>query len=727
MKKIRKIITTIFCLGLFLLNMNEVLAYSISKSDFKPVSASERDRMDTEIGSWNNGGFFETVTWQVIGYDVNTGKQKVRVRYYITHRGNSGSYIYQKVPVAISVDGKKKATFKEYVGESHKIKNTTKLCGEKTISLSPGKHEIALYDDKDGAITVVNVKKKFNVPEPDFTVRFFNYDGTVLKKQIVTKGDNATPPSPPDRPGYHFVKWDKSYKNITSDRDITAVYEINKYTVTWKDFNGTVLKTETVNHGGNASPPGSPSRPGYTFTGWDSGYTNITSNRTITATYSINYYNVVTSHWVEKDTTSGAWNPSGSLNSSGSMILSSQSGQQSLSYGSIYYPHSISITGYELSSNSYGYNAPGGWSSKANGTGFNIYQASTAEFYYKKKTYNVSFDSNGGSAAATQIVKYRNKATSPTITKKNFKFLGWYADKNLTQRYDFNTQITGNTTLYAKWERTHYDIQINHKTYDVINGWKEITSETRNVAVNSVMDVKSLAADKIPIGYEKENAYDLYLSGKKIGNTYSLPITQKTDGSFDQIIIRYKATKPELKAKDTYYFIDTPVSAKDLIERASATDVKDKDIAEKIIIEKIKYPDRTEEKPSKLDTSKEQDITITYSVTNSRGVKVYATAEIHIVFQGSHTQEVSDEPAIYARFISNDVLVNGKTPVEMLPPNSIWRTEEYAAALQEALTNDTPLAEYDWINSDPEAMRDFAKSTNPGEETNKEFIRRFKR
>ncbi|MCR0568899.1 InlB B-repeat-containing protein [[Clostridium] innocuum] len=726
MKKINKIVVGILAVCMFAVSAISVFAYTIDiTKDFKPKTSIEKTYghyKHTNIGTALDGSFFESVTQDVTGTNKETGTQNVRIRYYITQKGNSGSYIYQKVPVGIKVDGKKVATLTSWINKH--ISNKTQLCGEITVALKPGSHTIELFDDKPGAITVVNVKFMFRVP---YIVDFYNWDGNLLKRQNVPKGGDATPPTPPDRPGYHFVGWDKSYTNITENKDITAKYEINRYTVTWKDYNGTVLKTETVNHGGNASPPASPSRPGYTFTGWDSGYTNITSNRTITATYRINYYNAVTSHWVEKDTASGAWNPSGSLNSSGSMILSSQTGQQSLSYGSIYYPHSISITGYELSSNSYGYNAPGGWSSKANGTGFNIYQASTAEFYYKKKTYNVSFDSNGGSAAATQIVKYRNKATSPTITKKNFKFLGWYADKNLTQRYDFNTQITGNTTLYAKWERTHYDIQINHKTYDVINGWKEITSETRNVAVNSVIDVKSLAIDTIPLGYEKENAYDLYLSGKQIGNTYSLPITQKTDGSFDQIIIRYKATKPELKAKDTYYFIDTPVSAKDLIERASATDVKDKDIAEKIIIEKIKYPDRTEEKPSKLDTSKEQDITITYSVTNSRGVKVYATAEIHIVFQGSHTQEVSDEPTIYARFISNDVLVNGKTPVEMLPPNSIWRTEEYAAALQEALTNDTPLAEYDWINSDPEAVRDFAKSTNPGEETNKEFIRRFKR
>ena len=264
MKKLKKFLMCFSSIFFICCTLINVLAFSIDRNtDFKPKTSAEKNNaMHTSYGYWNNGGFFESVTWTVTGYDAETGKQKIRVRYYITHRGDSGSYIYQKVPVAIAVDGKKQATFKSYVGESNKIANKTQLCGEKTITLKPGIHEISLYDDKDGAITVVNVKKKFDVPEPDFTVKFYSWDGSLLKTEIVTKGDNATPPTPPNRPGYHFTGWDKPYTNITDDKDITAKYEINKYTVTWQDYNGTVLKTEIVNHGGNASPPTSPSRMG---------------------------------------------------------------------------------------------------------------------------------------------------------------------------------------------------------------------------------------------------------------------------------------------------------------------------------------------------------------------------------------------------------------------------------------------------------------------------------
>lgn len=436
MKILNKVMTAFIMISCLITSVITISAYSISYSDFKPKTPIENQKLQksyTPIGHWNNGGFFETVTWAVTGYDEETGKQKVRIRYYITHKGDSGSYIYQKVPVAISVDDKKQATFKSYVGESNKIKNKTQLCGEKTITLKPGEHVISLYDDKDGAITVVNTTMIFKVPEPDFTVKFLSWDGTELKSETVTKGEDATPPTPPNRPGYHFTGWDKPYTNITGDKNITAQYEINKYTVTWKDYNGTVLKTETVNHGSNASPPGNPSRPGHTFTGWDSGYTNITSNRTITATYRINYYNTVTSHWMEKDTSSGAWNPSGSLNGSGSMILYGQTDKQSLSYGSMYYPKPITITGYELSSNSYGYNAPSGWTSKPNGTGVQVLQDVSAEYYYRKKVYTVSFNSNGGTNCPAQSVKYKNKVTLPSPTKTDNKFMGWYTDSTLKQ------------------------------------------------------------------------------------------------------------------------------------------------------------------------------------------------------------------------------------------------------------------------------------------------------
>lgn len=57
------------------------------------------------------------------------------------------------------------------------------------------------------------------------------------------------------------------------------------YTVTFEDWDGTVLKTEEVEEGEDATPPEDPTRNYWVFTGWDGDYTNVTSDITVTATY----------------------------------------------------------------------------------------------------------------------------------------------------------------------------------------------------------------------------------------------------------------------------------------------------------------------------------------------------------------------------------------------------------------------------------------------------------
>ena len=57
------------------------------------------------------------------------------------------------------------------------------------------------------------------------------------------------------------------------------------YTVTFKDWDGAVLQTQTVNYGGSAKTPEAPARPGYTFAGWQGDYTDVTCNTTVTAAY----------------------------------------------------------------------------------------------------------------------------------------------------------------------------------------------------------------------------------------------------------------------------------------------------------------------------------------------------------------------------------------------------------------------------------------------------------
>lgn len=68
-------------------------------------------------------------------------------------------------------------------------------------------------------------------------------------------------------------------------------------------------------------------------------------------------------------------------------------------------------------------------------------------------TFTVTFDSDGGSAVASQTVAAGGTATQPEApTKTDYTFGGWYSDAELTTAYDFSTPVTANITLYAKWD-----------------------------------------------------------------------------------------------------------------------------------------------------------------------------------------------------------------------------------------------------------------------------------
>ena len=144
---------------------------------------------------------------------------------------------------------------------------------------------------QNGAVTVAAAQPEMH------TVTFKDWDGTVLKTQEVQHGGDAEAPADPTRTGYTFTGWDKEFTNITADLVVTAQYEINTYTVTFKDWDGTVLKTQEVQYGGDAEAPADPTRTGYTFTGWDKAFTNIMADLVVTAQYEINTYTVTFKDW----------------------------------------------------------------------------------------------------------------------------------------------------------------------------------------------------------------------------------------------------------------------------------------------------------------------------------------------------------------------------------------------------------------------------------------------
>jgi len=66
-----------------------------------------------------------------------------------------------------------------------------------------------------------------------YIVTFKNHDGAVLQTGPVACGSNATAPSNLFRAGHTFDGWDVTFTNVTSDLTVTAKWTINTYTVTW--------------------------------------------------------------------------------------------------------------------------------------------------------------------------------------------------------------------------------------------------------------------------------------------------------------------------------------------------------------------------------------------------------------------------------------------------------------------------------------------------------------
>lgn len=67
-------------------------------------------------------------------------------------------------------------------------------------------------------------------------------------------------------------------------------------------------------------------------------------------------------------------------------------------------------------------------------------------------SYTIKFETNGGSSVKNQTVVKNNKVSSPVNpTREGYVFDGWYTDKGLTKKYDFDTKVTDSLTLYAKW------------------------------------------------------------------------------------------------------------------------------------------------------------------------------------------------------------------------------------------------------------------------------------
>ena len=278
-----------------------------------------------------------------------------------------------------------------------------------TVTYDYENYDIYNYDGEPIEFAIQNGAVTVAAAQPEMhTVTFKDWDGTVLKTQEVQHGGDAEAPADPTRVGYTFTGWDKEFTNITADLVVTAQYEINTYTVTFKDWDGTVLKTQQVQHGGDAEAPADPTRTGYTFTGWDKEFTNITADLVVTAQYEINTYTVTFKDW---DGT----------------VLKIQEVQHG---GDAEAPADPTRTGYTFT----------GWDKAFT----NITADLVVTAQYEINTYTVTFKDWDGTVLKTQEVQYGGDAEAPADpTRVGYTFTGW--DKAFTN-------VTADLVVTAQYE-----------------------------------------------------------------------------------------------------------------------------------------------------------------------------------------------------------------------------------------------------------------------------------
>ena len=127
--------------------------------------------------------------------------------------------------------------------------------------------------------------KEIRAIDADYVVTFVDWDGTVLASVGVAAGQAATAPADPVREGYTFIGWDSDFSSVIEDMTVTALYQINRYGVRFYDWDDTLLKTDSVDYQSAATAPADPTREGYTFIGWDKDFSSITADLDVYAQY----------------------------------------------------------------------------------------------------------------------------------------------------------------------------------------------------------------------------------------------------------------------------------------------------------------------------------------------------------------------------------------------------------------------------------------------------------
>ena len=331
-----------------------------------------------------------------------------------------------------------------------------------------------------------------------------------------------------------------------------SVHVTEEYTVTFNAYGGFPMPDEQhVKSGEKAVLPAEPTLKGHTFAFWYLGDdeenataydfdTPVTGDITLTAKWNINKYTVT-------------------FNSYGGTPVPPA---QEVEYGlTATKPDDPTLKGHTFAFWYLG-------EDEENATAYDFDTPVTGDITLTAKwninKYTVTFNSYGGTPVPpAQEVEYGLTATKPDApTLKGYTFAFWYLgdDEQNATAYDFNTPVTENITLTAKWNINKYTVTFNSyggtpvpPAQEVEYGLTATEPATAPTKTGYTFDGWYLGDEKYDFSDAVEQNITLYANWEK--NIYTVTYTDGVDGEevfADQTYrVPFEDTTPAFKGNPT--------------------------------------------------------------------------------------------------------------------------------------------------------------------------------
>ena len=303
-----------------------------------------------------------------------------------------------------------------------------------------------------------------------YDVTFDSQGGSAVSGQSVDFGELITEPADPTYTGYTFDGWFDAPTggtewNFTTDTmpasalTLYAQWKVDSYDVTFDSQGGSAVSGQSVDFGELITEPADPTYTGYTFDGWFDAPTGGTEWNFTTDTMPASALTLYAQWKVDSyDVT---------FDSQGGSAVSGQS----VDFGElITEPADPTYTGYTFDG---WFDAPTG------GTEWDFENdtmpASALTLYaqWKVDSYDVTFDSQGGSAVSGQSVDFGELITEPADpTYTGYTFDGWFDAPTGGTEWDFDndTMPASALTLYAQWKVDSYDVTFDSQGGSAVSG-----------------------------------------------------------------------------------------------------------------------------------------------------------------------------------------------------------------------------------------------------------------